>query len=72
MTPCGTVRIGSKIKIKTVFDQTAMMPSGKDEQAQKLVGKEGIVRQIGGRVLHGTWDSLGVLADKDEFVVLQF
>lgn len=71
-TPCGKVRIGSLIRIDMVFVKTTMFHSGIDEQAKRLAGKTGRVEHIEGENLRGTWDSLGVLADKDRFTVLEY
>lgn len=71
-TPCGKVRIGSVIRIDEVFPETSMTASGVDEQALSLNGKSGTVEHIGGGNLHGSWDTLAVLADKDRFTVISY
>ncbi len=71
-TPCGKVRIGSVIRIDDVFPETSMTASGIDGQALSLNGKSGTVEHIGGGNLHGTWDSLAVLAEKDKFTVIKY
>lgn len=71
-TPCGRVRIGSVIRIDQVFPETGMTASGIDTQALRLEGLTGTVSRIGGGNLHGTWDTLAVLAEKDKFTVIKY
>ena len=47
-TPCGRIRIGSKIRIDSVDTKTSMFPGGVDTQALELIDQTGTVTHIGG------------------------
>ena len=55
--------IGSKIRINNLFDNY-----GKDKETAKYAGRVGIVQLIDSLgQLHGTWGSLAVILEIDEF-----
>lgn len=55
--------IGRKIRIINLFDN-----NGKDKETSKYAGRVGIVQSIDSLAqLHGTWDSLAVIPEIDEF-----
>ena len=71
-TPCGRIRIGSKIRIDSVDTKTSMFPGGVDTQALELIDQTGTVTHIGGGGASGTWGGLSILLDVDRFTVLEY
>lgn len=74
-TPAGTVRPGTRIRIRKMQDQTtpsAAFPDGIDHAATEYNGKEGTVTVIDDTgQFHGTWGGLAVIPGVDEFVILR-
>lgn len=59
-------KVGDKIRIIEMYDD-----NGKDWQASRLNGKEGVVECIDSiGQLHGTWGGLAVNPECDSFIVL--
>ncbi len=57
------IKIGRKIRIINLFDN-----NGKDKETSKYAGRVGIVQLIDSLgQLHGTWGSLAVIPEIDEF-----
>ena len=74
LTPSGTVRPGTRIRIDRMKCETtpsAAFPDGIDHHARALDGKEGTVLLIDDAgQLHGTWGGIAVQPDRDRFTVL--
>ncbi|MBQ9652596.1 MAG: DUF4314 domain-containing protein [Bacteroidales bacterium] len=61
------VKVGDTIRITRMADQ-----NGKDWQATRYNGREGVVELIDGiGQLHGTWGGLAVIPGEDEFIVIK-
>lgn len=61
------VKVGDKIRILHMDDG-----NGKDLEAQAYNGREGVVENIDGiGQLHGTWGSLAVIPEIDQFRIIQ-
>jgi len=61
------VEVGDLIRIIRMDDA-----NGFDKSAQRMAGKIGIVEHIDSiGQLHGTWGSLAVIPDTDEFEIIQ-
>ena len=61
------VKVGDTIRITRMADQ-----NGKDWQATRYKGREGVVELIDGiGQLHGTWGGLAVIPGEDEFIVIK-
>ena len=74
LTPAGTVKVGSVIRIIQMNDTVSpspAFPDGVDHQARSYNGKRGTVTLIDAvGQLHGTWGGLALIPEEDKFEII--